>query len=62
MDDLTSTITVVVGVSSLAAGGIAAAIVSAGLVLVAVMAIAGLVYYFCKKTLKAREQLIKNVK
>ena len=29
MDDLTSTITVVVGVSSLAAGGIAAAIVSA---------------------------------
>ena len=62
MVDPTSTITVAVGVSSLAAGGTAAVILSAGLVVVAVIAVGGLTYYFCKKNPKAGEELIKKIR
>ena len=61
MVEPTSTITVVAGATSLAAGGTAAVILSAGLVLVVAIAVGGLVYYFCKRNPKAGEKLIEKI-
>ena len=62
MVEPTSTITIAVGGVTLAAEGTAAVILSAGLVVVAVIAVAGLTYYFCKKNPKAGEKLIDKIK